>query len=298
MQVGRINTSVNNDLENVVKVKKCGNIVEVICNNQKAKGGSVKKLNDDYYIDVKSGEVKAFEKISSREDFKIGVARSLQLGRDIINTNVTDVSKCRWLTLTYAENMTDTKKLQKDFENFVSACRKKYGKFEYITCAEPQGRGAWHTHSILIFDKKAPFMSNDDVYNLWAKKGFVSIKKLDNVDNVGVYLTAYLGDMSLTDCKKNGIKYQKSDLKDIEIDGKSKKYVKGARLSMYPPKFHIFRYSKGIKKTTVYECTYQQALNDLQDFNKTFEKTLFLKDDKTDFKNVITYEYFKKEVIK
>ena len=65
MQVGRINTSVNNDLENVVKVKKCGNIVEVICNNQKAKGGSVKKLNDDYYIDVKSGEVKAFEKISS-----------------------------------------------------------------------------------------------------------------------------------------------------------------------------------------------------------------------------------------
>lgn len=194
--------------------------------------------------------------------------------------------------------MTDTKKLQKDFENFVSACRKKYGNFEYITCAEPQGRGAWHTHSILIFDKKAPFMSNDDVYSLWAKKGFVSIKKLDNVDNVGVYLTAYLGDMSLSDCKKNGIKYKKTDLKDIEIDGKSKKYVKGARLSMYPPKFHIFRYSKGIKKPTVYECTYQQALNDLQDFNKTFEKTLFLKDDKTDFKNVITYEYFKKEVIK
>ena len=295
MQVGRINQSVNNDLENIVKVKKCGNIVEVICNNKKSKGGSVKKLNDDYYLDLKSGEVKAFEKINSRDDFKIGVARSLQLGRDIINTNVMDVSKCRWLTLTYAENMTDTKKLQKDFENFVTACRKKYGNFEYITCAEPQGRGAWHTHSILIFDKKAPYMSNDDVYNLWAKKGFVSIKKLDNVDNVGVYLTAYLGDMSLTDCKKNGIKYKKADLKDIEIDGKSKKYVKGARLSMYPPKFHIFRYSKGIKKPTVYECTYQQALNDLNGYNKTFEKTIFLKDENSDFKNIISYEYFKKE---
>lgn len=295
MQVGRINTSVNNSLENIVKVKKCGNIVELICNNKKSKGGSVKKLNDDYYLDVKSGEVKAFEKINSREDFKIGVSRSLQLGRDIINTNVTDVSKCRWLTLTYAENMTDTKKLQKDFENFVCACRKKYGKFEYINCAEPQGRGAWHTHSIFIFDKKAPYMANDDVYNLWAKKGFVSIKKLDNVDNVGVYLTAYLGDMSLSDCKKNDIKYKKSDLKDIEIDGKSKKYVKGARLSMYPPKFHIFRYSKGIKKTTVYECTYQQALQDIDGYNKTFEKTIFLKDENTDFKNIITYEYFKKE---
>lgn len=295
MQVGRINQSVNNDLENIVKVKKCGNIVEVICNNKKSKGGSVKKLNDDYYLDLKSGEVKAFEKINSRDDFKIGVARSLKLGRDIINTNVMDVSKCRWLTLTYAENMTDTKKLQKDFENFVTACRKKYGNFEYITFAEPQGRGAWHTHSILIFDKKAPYMANDDVYNLWSKKGFVSIKKLDNVDNVGVYLTAYLGDMSLTDCKKNGIKYKKTDLKDIEIDGKSKKYVKGARLSMYPPKFHIFRYSKGIKKPTVYECTYQQALQDIDGYNKTFEKTIFLKDENTDFKNIITYEYFKKE---
>lgn len=295
MQVGRINQSVNTDLENVVKVKKCGNIVEIICNNKKSKGGSVKKLNDDYYLDLKSGEVKAFEKINSRDDFKIGVARSLQLGRDIINTNVMDVSKCRWLTLTYAENMTDTKKLQKDFENFVTACRKKYGNFEYITFAEPQGRGAWHTHSILIFDKKAPYMANDDVYNLWSKKGFVSIKKLDNVDNVGVYLTAYLGDMSLTDCKKNGIKYKKTDLKNVDVDGKSKKYVKGARLSMYPPKFHIFRYSKGIKKPTVYECTYQQALNDLNGYNKTFEKTIFLKDENTDFKNIITYEYFKKE---
>ncbi len=295
MQVGRINQSVNTDLENVVKVKKCGNIVEIICNNNKSKGGSVKKLNDDYYLDLKSGEVKAFEKINSRDDFKIGVARSLKLGRDIINTNVMNVSKCRWLTLTYAENMTDTKKLQKDFEHFVSACRKKYGKLEYITFAEPQGRGAWHTHSILIFDKKAPYMANDDVYNLWAKKGFVSIKKLDNVDNVGVYLTAYLGDMSLTDCKKNGIKYKKTDLKNVDVDGKSKKYVKGARLSMYPPKFHIFRYSKGIKKPTVYECTYQQALNDLNGYNKTFEKTIFLKDENTDFKNIITYEYFKKE---
>lgn len=132
MQVGRINTSVNTDLENVVKVKKCGNIVEIICNNNKSKGGSVKKLNDDYYLDLKSGEVKEFEKINSREDFKIGVARSLKLGRDIINTNVTDVKKCRWLTLTYADNMTDTKKLRKDFEKFVERTRKKYGNFEYI----------------------------------------------------------------------------------------------------------------------------------------------------------------------
>ena len=33
MQVGRINQSVNTDLENVVKVKNCGNFVEIICNN-------------------------------------------------------------------------------------------------------------------------------------------------------------------------------------------------------------------------------------------------------------------------
>lgn len=297
MQVGRINQSVNTDLENVVKVKNCGNFVEIICNNKKSNGGIAKKIDNDFYIDRRTGEIKEFQHIENRQDYLRGVAISLMNGRDIINTNITDVSKCRWLTLTYAENMTDTKKLQKDFENFVSACRKKYGKFEYITCAEPQGRGAWHTHSILIFDKKAPFMSNDDVYNLWAQKGFVSIKKLDNVDNVGVYLTAYLGDMSLTDCKKNGIKYKKTDLKNVDVDGKSKKFVKGARLSMYPPKFHIFRYSKGIKKPTVYECTYQQALQDIDGYNKTFEKTIFLKDDKTDFKNIITYEYFKKDVL-
>lgn len=43
MQVGRINQSVNTDLENVVKVKNCGNFVEIICNNKKSNGGIAKK---------------------------------------------------------------------------------------------------------------------------------------------------------------------------------------------------------------------------------------------------------------
>ena len=38
--------------------------------------------------------------------------------RDLLNTNIADPSHCRWVTLTYKENMTDPKRLYTDFDKF------------------------------------------------------------------------------------------------------------------------------------------------------------------------------------
>ena len=91
---------------------------------------------------------------------------SKKLGRlrDYLNTNITDVSKGRWVTLTYAENMTNTERLYTDFKKFKQKL-KRYLKqeFEYIVAMEPQGRGAWHAHIVLIFENKAPYIPNDEM---------------------------------------------------------------------------------------------------------------------------------------
>lgn len=294
MNVIRLDKIPSVDDSQIVRVKECGNIIEIMARQHNGVHTcTTLKISNDEYIDLRSGEVKEFQHLTSRADDLKSVARSLALGRDMINTNVCNVDNCRWLTLTYADNMVDPKKLMNDFKNFNKRCRAEFGHYEYITAAEPQARGAWHLHCILIFKEKAPYMPNHVVADLW-KQGFVTIKKLDNVDNVGAYLTAYLGDMELNEALQIGVKF--GDVKEVEFEenGKtlSKKYVKGARLFMYPPKFNMFRYSRGCLKPAISKMNYESAKEKVRMGVRTFSKGVFVTDDSSDFQDTIIYEYY------
>ena len=286
-----------------VRVKFMGNVTEVFYSSTISKGSTTRKLDADTYLDTRTGEVKEFVHIENRSQDLKSVARTMAQGRDVINANVTDINNCRWLTLTYAENMTDGKKLRKDFEHFNERLRDIFGHYEYITAAEPQGRGAWHLHVLLIFDCVAPFMKNDVVSNCW-KKGFVTVKKLKNVDNVGAYLSAYLGDIELEDYQKlypngDGRAYQVHTVDIEDDDGKivTKHYLKGSRLFMYPPGFHIFRWSKGIKKPTIERMHYSEAKELVSDSALTYRKCVNISDSDTDFSSNLVYEHYNTKTI-
>lgn len=280
------------DSEKVVKVKECGHVIEIMSRDHTAHSANIKKISAEEYVDLRSGEIRQFEHQKNRADNLQSVAHSLALGRDMLNANIDDVSCCRWLTLTYRENMTDPKKLYHDFRNFNKRCREKFGHYEYITAAEPQGRGAWHLHCVLIFPHKAPFMPNDVVAELW-KKGFVTIKKLDDVDNVGAYLTAYLGDMDFSEAKAQGID-GKVKFVEYEENGekKCKRYIKGARMTMYPTGFNIFRYSRGCKKPVITHEKYEKAKEKACGGTQTYSRAVLLLDDDSDFSDTIIYEYY------
>ena len=293
MIVKRLETVPEIENHRQVRLKECGHIFEIMSRDHHGRGEPTTiKISADEYIDTRSGEIKQFKHQTSRADNLQSVSRSLALGRDMLNANIDDVANCRWLTLTYAENMTDPKKLMFDFKNFNKRCREKFGHYEYITAAEPQGRGAWHLHCVLIFPHKAPYMANDVVADLW-KQGFVTVKRLDNVDNVGAYLTAYLGDMELTEATAQGIR---GEVKTVEYEEngeqKSKRYIKGARMHMYPVGFNIFRYSKGCKKPVVSYTDYESAKEKACVGAQTFTKAVMLLDDDSDFADTIIYEYY------
>lgn len=287
------------DGSSLVRVKVSGNIVELMYSSSSCRGvQAVKRLSGDLYEDLRTGEVKEFKHIQNRSQDLQSVAQSLARLRDYINTNVVDVSCCRWVTLTYAENMTDPMRLKSDFKEFNRRHRKRVGHYEYITAAEPQGRGAWHLHVVMIFDHKAPFIPNADLAADW-RQGFVKIKKLDNVDNVGAYLTAYLGDMELTQDTVDAVGLKGilgHEIKEIDVlqdDGHEvrKSYVKGARLCMYPPKFNIYRCSRGIKKPEVFVTTVERAKEKVSAATLTFEKTLHILDG-NNFSRILNYQYY------
>lgn len=297
MDVKKINDSIYISDDAIVRLKETGNITEIMYSEKRSKGGYITKINKDYYCDNRTGEIFEFKHIENRSQDLRSVSHSLERGRDILNTNITDVSFCRWLTFTYSKNMTNPKKLQKDFENCVRELRKIFGHFEYITAAEPQGRGALHLHAVFIFPHKAPYMANDIVAKAW-NQGFVTVKRLDDVDNVGAYLTAYLGDMELSEAIESGIrvnlhgKFKEVEYKDDNGNAVTKKFVKGARLRMYPPGFRIFRWSTGIKEPDVSLITYKQAKKKVCSAKQTFSKTVILEDPEKEFKNTLQYEYY------
>jgi hypothetical protein len=284
--------------ESLVKVKYCGNVTEILSSQHRSAGGYTRKLDKNTYIDTRTGEIKEFQHGKNRSSDLQSVARSLAQGRDLLNTNITDVSHCRWITLTYGENMTDPARLHRDFKLFNRACRKEFGHYEYITAAEPQARGAWHLHVVMIFPSKAPYMDNGKVRKLWGQ-GFVTVKKLDDVDNVGAYLTAYLGDMDLSEAPSELQKQAVSrgcvkEVEYIDEDGKkaTKRYLKGARLHMYPTQFHIFRWSRGVKKPEVEVTTYKKAKEKASSAKLTYAKAVVIEDPERDFENTLIYEYY------
>lgn len=284
-----------------VRVKEMGHITELMYSDSYSSKCNILKLDNDHYIDLTTGETKDFVHIENRSQDLKSVKQSLGRLRDYLNTNVTDVSRCRWVTLTYADNMTDSKRLYEDFKKFNMRMRYHVGNYDYIVAMEPQGRGAWHCHVVMIFNDKAPYISNDLMAKIWGH-GFVTVKKLDDVDNVGAYLTAYLGDMSWEDAEKldhaEQMKLNGLHVKEIECDDsgqvKTKRFIKGARLHMYPPKFNIYRCSKGIKKPIVLYAPEEIAQKKVSAATLTFEKTILLSDQENDFEKTISYRYYNK----
>lgn len=282
--------------ESLVSVKKMNHIYEICYIEKRNTTIPIKLIDKNTYVLLSTGEVKECEHIENRSDNKMQVSQSLKRLRDYINTNVVDVKKCKWITLTYSENMTDTKRLYLDFKNFIKRFKYKFGHIEYIVACEPQGRGAWHCHCIIIFNEIAPYIPNKDIEILWGN-GFTKTNKLDDIDNIGAYLTAYLGDLELSYCEKNNIKYNKNDIKEVEEVGNiklktPKKFVKGGRLHMYPPNFNIYRISRGIKKPKKEYYSYSVIKEKIGLKCPTFTKAILLTDIEKNFSNKIIYEYY------
>ena len=283
-----------------VKVKNMGNIIELVHRERVNSKIFIKKISDEQYIDLRTGEVKDCKKIDNRAGNLNSVRQSLSRLRDLLNTNITDTTKCRWVTLTYAENMTDSKRLYDDFKKFNMRMRYKGYKYEYIVCMEPQGRGAWHAHLVMIFDERAPYIDNKDMADIWGH-GFTTTKKLEDVDNVGAYLTAYLGDMEMSDYQNLSEEEKKQmqifGIKEIEVEGSEgtrvkKSILKGGRLHMYPPKFNLYRCSRGIKKPIVTYESEEEAQKKVSAGTLTFEKTIEISDSDSQFSNKINYRHY------
>ena len=282
-----------------VKVKKMNSIIEVMHLKNESPGGlyNVVKLNKDKYMIVDTGEVREYKKSENRGQNVEGLKKTFKKIRELINNNFAGAANELHITLTYAENMQDTKKLYDDFRKFMQRFKYRFKyDIDYISVVEPQGRGAWHCHLLIKFNGiDKIYIPNDEICSLWGH-GFTHTDSLEGIDNIGAYLSAYLGDIEMTgetikDMYRNG--YRNIEIKEVEKEGLTKKYIKGGRLHYYPPGMNIYRKSKGIKFPSEEYMKFSEVKKIVGSVKPTFTKTVVIRDDSTNrVLNEVTYQSY------
>lgn len=178
------------------KVIVSGDVLEVYSyerppkNNFEVTDGYEERFNDiEDGLDLR-GDRKDERRLQTVRD-----ARNLTRRLALMNFN----SKDKFITLTYAENMTCLNRADDDFKKFIMRLKYQYGikELKYLAVRERQKRGAVHFHLLcnwdveLIDEKQIRNLERHIGEKVW-KFGFVDIKPIGHVDNVGAYLIKYM----------------------------------------------------------------------------------------------------------
>ena len=254
-------------------------------------------LNEKQYLVKATGEVKDFDtSTENRADSYKSLRRTFKTLRYLINANFCSASNELFVTLTYAKDRPcvdseGAKVFLRDFKVFMKKIRKKYGQVEFINVVEPHSDGHLHAHVLLkFFDHDFIFIPNDDMQNVYWKRGFTKTSNLVGVTNIGAYLSAYMTDVEVSEDSINDCLNANETIKIKNACGK--KFIKGGRLKYYVKGFRIYRKSKGIKEPIFFDGKYSELKKRA---GITCQKSCYSKSYQfaiKDFSNLIIYEHF------
>jgi hypothetical protein len=127
---------------------------------------------------------------------KDNLSRARNKIRRVINAN-SFAYNCKpiFVTYTFADNVQDIEKANKLFTEHIKRfnyyiTKEKKSYLKYMTVIEFQKRGAIHYHTLFFNLHYIPHLKNE-LSKLWGH-GFVKVKTIRNVHNVGAYVSKYL----------------------------------------------------------------------------------------------------------
>lgn len=137
----------------------------------------------------KGGRSSMASEEDSKENRKKVCLRAERDLRRIINSNYNDGSS-RFITLTFRENLQDFKIANYEFKKFILRFNYHIGyKAEYTVVIEFQERGAIHYHT--VFYNLPRKLNLPKCRKIWGQGSF-NCKLINDVDNVGAYITKYM----------------------------------------------------------------------------------------------------------
>lgn len=184
------------------KVIVSGHIIEIYEYEKKPVGRNTSNSNDDGYdaLDITQTKLELEDRKEERRQQTVRDARNIT--RRLAMTNFSASSK--FITLTFKDNVQDIEFADDQFKNFIKKFKYKFDidNLKYIAVREFQKRGAIHYH--VLCDWSLKMATEDEIRHyerelgtgdwgvgVW-KHGFVDIKQIEHVDNVGAYIIKYM----------------------------------------------------------------------------------------------------------
>lgn len=154
----------------------CGNIIECFQYERPIISGLCKLKK----------AISFFSEKRHKENRKKSSLRAKRTLIQIINTNAHILRK--FLTLTFKDNVTNIAFAYYELKKFVQRLEHTYSiKMQYACVIEFQDRGAIHFHILC----NLPYIDVNAISRIWGN-GFIKLNRIDNVDNVGAYVTKYM----------------------------------------------------------------------------------------------------------
>lgn len=279
--------------DSIVTVTEMNHLTEIQYMEKMNNRINIKKLNSDEYVSLDTGEIKEFEKTENRSQSYNSLRQTFKKLRYLINNNFIGNKNELFLTLTYAKDIKDPEILYDDTRKFFMRLKYRFkdkSTIDYINVVEPHESGVWHCHVLLRFNElEKIFIPSDEMEKIWGH-GYIKIKSMQNVDNIGAYLSAYLADAELTE--QNASFAMRNDLEVVqkEIEGQKKVFIKGGRLHLYPSGMNLYRKSVGIKFPERKKMKYSEAIKKVGSTEPHFTKDIQISIN--DFENTIAYEQY------
>lgn len=273
-----------------VTVTQMNHLIEIQHMAKKNNQCHIQKLDKNRYVDKRDGEIKNFKLSENRSENINSLRQTFKKLRYLVNNNFLGEKNELFLTLTYAKQTDDHMQVGDDYKKFLKRLKTKYKKLSTIDALkvlEPHASGKYHMHVLLRFnDVEEIFISNSELATIW-QNGFVNVKSLAGVDNIGAYLSAYMSDLEVPE------DYSKTNYEEKTVEGKKKKFIKGGRLAFYPSGVNLYTKTKGIVYPERIEMTYKKAKkNVVRSAKPHYKKTIEINDTEKNFTNTITYEQY------
>ena len=223
--------------------------------------------NDSYDpFDLDATEIELENRTEERRQQTVRESRHLTRRLALMNFNSGD----KFITLTFDPKRLKNKKdlydlnfIDNEFKKFILRFNYRFKtKLKYIAVRETHKSGAFHIHMICNWDKLLIFEDEIREYErfigekVW-KHGFVDIKSIDHVDNVGAYIIKYM-------------------TKDLSLD-------------LYTNK-KLYLCSKGLERPLVYRD--YEAEQILRYYNLEQKKEVFTNSYESEYLGVITYKEY------
>jgi len=96
----------------------------------------------------------------------------------------------KFFTFTFKDNLTQVAEANAVWSKFARRLKQRFGPMKYLAVTEFQERGAVHYH-VIFFNMPYVKGLKKVIAELWGE-GFIKLKAIGQIDNVGLYVSKYL----------------------------------------------------------------------------------------------------------